>query len=700
MQIPDQTHRLEEARLRRIQAAETATAAALPEHRDNGQARAPYIFNFTKGLTHNPDTGLLDSPADFEAFTEATATPDPWVWAGVPFAGTCHCTPVPPELPTAGEPAFREWESPTAGLDFVLEGPDPWALGIPPAPRAGSRELAAEMAEVYQMALHRDLPVAAFMDAALIANFTSTSKPGKRLSATNAQQLQTDHGQVTADAARLGSLGWFEGTTNGLDTPVVMERERRRLGAPMAPDTLYRGVGEDTWATPFVSQFLLIGSDASEPENGVIRYGNQRIGQVLRKARPNRNFMTRWEDWTDVQNGLNTRALLGIRANDSKVPVADRPPSEFEETNGEITQRPIASLRDLATYVHDDQLAQAYFNAALILLGRKTAFDAGLPYHRHSANGVPGSNREPFAVFGAPHLLSVLWSVAAPALRAVRATKFSVHRRARPEQLGALFHTVLSGYDPSGAGAFDFADPVEGPARRLLARLIAPSVIDTQPDFEKGLHDILTDIRLSNEAANATPTQQNPPNSWLLPMAFPEGSPMHPSYGAGHATVAGACVTVLKAFFEMGPTIDPKMLVEPGGTAFIAHQQSQNSGEPELIGLPIQDGLTLRGELNKLAWNISNARNVAGVHCYSDYIESLLLGEAVALGILREQMLTYHHGHSYGGAPTGDANVSMTVPLFTRRHLPASLLFGADFGPGDAVAEVVVRKDGTLGFIH
>ena len=25
---------------------------------------------------------------------------------------------------------------------------------------------------------------------------------------------------------------------------------------------------------------------------------------------------------------------------------------------------------------------------------------------------------------------------------------------------------------------------------------------------------------------------------------------MHPSYGAGHATVAGACVTILKAYFD------------------------------------------------------------------------------------------------------------------------------------------------------
>jgi hypothetical protein len=38
--------------------------------------------------------------------------------------------------------------------------------------------------------------------------------------------------------------------------------------------------------------------------------------------------------------------------------------------------------------------------------------------------------------------------------------------------------------------------------------------------------------------------------SYLMPMAFPEGCSQHPSYGAGHATVAGACTTILKAFFD------------------------------------------------------------------------------------------------------------------------------------------------------
>jgi hypothetical protein len=36
----------------------------------------------------------------------------------------------------------------------------------------------------------------------------------------------------------------------------------------------------------------------------------------------------------------------------------------------------------------------------------------------------------------------------------------------------------------------------------------------------------------------------------FLSQTFTEGSPTHPSYGAGHATVAGPCVTILKAFFN------------------------------------------------------------------------------------------------------------------------------------------------------
>jgi len=51
--------------------------------------------------------------------------------------------------------------------------------------------------------------------------------------------------------------------------------------------------------------------------------------------------------------------------------------------------------------------------------------------------------------------------------------------------------------------------------------------------------------------------------------------------------------------------------------------------------------LTIQGELNKLAANISIGRNMAGVYYYSDYYDSLRMGERVAIGILLEQAPTY-----------------------------------------------------------
>ena len=47
--------------------------------------------------------------------------------------------------------------------------------------------------------------------------------------------------------------------------------------------------------------------------------------------------------------------------------------------------------------------------------------------------------------------------------------------------------------------------------------------------------------------------------------------------------------------------------------------------------------LTVGGELNKLASNVGIGRNIAGVHWRSDATESLKLGEAVAISILRDQ---------------------------------------------------------------
>ena len=112
--------------------------------------------------------------------------------------------------------------------------------------------------------------------------------------------------------------------------------------------------------------------------------------------------------------------------------------------------------------------------------------------------------------------------------------------------------------------------------------------------------------------------------SALLPQAYPKGCPPHPAYPSGHATVAGACVTVLKALFDekrklrfpLQPTRDGK------------DWQSLDANLP---------APTVGAELNKLATAVAMGRNFAGIHWRSDAWQGLLLGESVATAWLRAE---------------------------------------------------------------
>ena len=113
----------------------------------------------------------------------------------------------------------------------------------------------------------------------------------------------------------------------------------------------------------------------------------------------------------------------------------------------------------------------------------------------------------------------------------------------------------------------------------------------------------------------------------LLPVAFPEGCPTHPSYPAANATNAGACATILKAFFNEDFPIPKPVQATPDG-----------SGRESWDG----DTLTLGGEIAKLASNIALGRDAAGVHFRSDSIEGLFVGEEQAIGVLCDYSRTYN----------------------------------------------------------
>ncbi len=678
------------AREVRIEAAELSTEKGYETHKPNRDDRPPYLFNFTKGIEHGQN-GLLVNPAEYVDFAIGTEHHDPQYFEKADLSRRDFTTE-PGFKKHPEQKVYRQWESPTAGHAYVLEGPDPHALTMPSAPEAGSAEFAAEMAELYQMALSRDWPFAAFMDKSLVDAVQKLD--GNTVSAACLSRIQGAHADVAAAAARLSKMRWFKGETAMNDVSEMALRKRRRWKQPQTDANLFRGAGEDGWATPFLSQFMVMGTGApmksqtnhdAERATARIKYGAQTIDQRVRVAIPDKDYMTDWENWLDVQNGLGKRYFV-------------RDVRGKETVKG--ATRIMSRLRDLATYVHDDALYQAYLNAALILLGEGFAFDPGIPYHHDTHNPNRGLNREPFALFGGPHLLTLVTEVSSRALKAVRLQKFAVHRRLRPEAAGALFHTVFTDYHPDRglAGSLTFAKgdgSVEAEAVRQLAAKIAPYThpYDTNGNptgSEKdALDPILSEVRKHNDRQNQTGGDLNKA-TWLLPMAFAEGSPMHPAYGAGHATVAGACVTLLKAFFAMSHPKDPSKpvyLVKPGHRALVPDCVTSVTDKTiDLLGVNVPQGLTLEGELNKLMWNISNGRNIAGVHYYTDYIESALLGEAITIGILREQMLAYHPAEK----------VEMTVPLLVPRTLPKALLSRGSIGEGETVAAVKIRSDGGL----
>jgi len=243
--------------------------------------------------------------------------------------------------------------------------------------------------------------------------------------------------------------------------------------------------------------------------------------------------------------------------------------------------------RDIGQWVHVDVLFQGYFQAFLVLAALAAPVDRGNPYQSNPT-------QDGFGTFGGPHIATLLCEVSTRALKAVWFQKWYVHRRLRPEAFAARVDRRL----------FHGAD---------------------YPVHEEILNSLSSSARLGGYM---------PAGNALLPMAYPEGSPTHPAYGAGHATVAGACVTILKAWFR-----ESTKLVDLGVTPL----QPSDDG----LGLVTYTGadageLTVGGELNKIASNVAIGRNLAGVHWRSDATESLKLGEQVAIGILRDHRFCYN----------------------------------------------------------
>ncbi|MEM8895217.1 MAG: vanadium-dependent haloperoxidase [Bacteroidota bacterium] len=548
-------------------------------------------MSFTKGLPHDYKTGLIKENADFDQFVKAIDSGDPLEFKRTPLGPNASLNE-PSSLTTqkdwkskradellkdvrkkarnnghASSDIVRAWESESAGLAFDLEAPDAQSITIPPAPALGSDELTSEMAEVYMQAFLRDEPF----------------------------ETLEDNPKFDQAIEALNNLRWFE------------EKNRYYVdhGAQeVTPQNAFRGIFRGDLVGPYISQFMLIGNtgitgrdEERGVEEGLITYGALSIDQRVRNAK-NEDHMNTWDEWFDVQNGADFRSL-----------------EEYEDNPG---RKFIATPRDLATYVHYDALYEAYLNACIIMLGAGASADPGIPFQQPDRL----DHQTGFALYGGPHILTLVTEVATRALKAVRYQKFNVHRRCRPEVLAARMEKLPELKDVLNRSDFD--------------------------RFERMFNDL--------DRANIFNLFLG--KNKLLAMPFVEGSPMHASYGAGHATVAGACSTILKAYFDHTLNFNYEPFEKGTRLSFSKVRCADKVFVAEASGASLKrtssSALTIEGELNKVAANVSIGRDWAGVHYYSDYVQSMLLGEEIAIGLLQEQSLTY----------LPSEGTSMTLPKF------------------------------------
>lgn len=248
--------------------------------------------------------------------------------------------------------------------------------------------------------------------------------------------------------------------------------------------------------------------------------------------------------------------------------------------------------RDLSEWVHNDFQILAGLHACLLLLSFGPSARAAGIPYK------PGENQDGFVTFGPTHFIDVMARVANYALRATWFQKWMVHRRLRPEEFGGRVQNQKT-------GAF--------------------------------LYPIHPDVLGSSALAETFAKQ----GTYLLSQSYPEGCPAHTAYPSGHATFAGATATVLKAIFDESFVIPSPVQPNADGSALVPY-----------VGPP----LTVRGELDKLAFNVGMGRNFAGIHWRTDASQGNALGESMALAVMRDAKECFNEAfsmsfHRFDGTP-------------------------------------------------
>jgi len=287
-------------------------------------------------------------------------------------------------------------------------------------------------------------------------------------------------------------------------------------------------------------------------------FGAMTVENTLRPQEAGVDYLTDFDGWLAVRRG-------------------DPAPVGTETFAGE--RRRITNGRDLLTYVHRNVPSQSALSATYHLLGgNRQSGIAGDALAVDTDTDLTTQNQ--FVEFGPPFVTTLANGAIDNAKHGTWYHKWLVHRRARPEKYGGLVEVHRSDRDRT--------------------------------------YDFLNDDLLGSEAVSRT---QGEYGTALLPQGYPEGSPTHPAYPAGHSVFIGTSVTILKALFDGDATLDRTVRVDGDG-------EVRETGEE----------LTVRGELNKLASNHAFGRDFSGIHYRSDGVDGHLLGEQIALRYLKDEL--------------------------------------------------------------
>lgn len=346
----------------------------------------------------------------------------------------------------------------------------------------------------------------------------------------------------------------------------------------VTPAVLFRANYPGTGVGPYLSQFLFL---------DIYHYDQPLLPSKQYMAiKGNHTYGVTWSDFIKIQNG--------------------EIPDTYNDFNGTVHY--MLSGNDIGTLVHMDMLSDAYVYAQNILFNNQNTFPTkpsfplapNFPYNDGSI-----TNEDPFATMWYPDLANLVGAVSLQGLKTAWASKWRTSLRLRPEAMAGIVHRAKA----TGVNTYGI-DP------QILGVIGGINLLNWVKAFNQ--------LQAPGNAAYAT---------YLLAQEYPEGSPVHPSYLAGHATVAGATVTIMKAFFDDSAqfsTYATPMIPDPNNPLNLVPYAGADVNQ-----------MTIGSELNKLASNIAFGRHFAGVHFRTDGDVSLQTGELVGIAYLQDWARTY-----------------------------------------------------------